>query len=131
MSYAVPQTKCRGGLLIRVKSAQEPRRPDDGYRVLVDPAWPRELPKGKAAAVDWIKELYPSRNLQDWMRRNPRKREGFRERYMLELAAKDAVLDKVRSRHVERGALTILAPAAEDPWGIYDVLLGFLKATCE
>lgn len=117
--------------MIRVKSAREASRPDDGYRVLVDPVWPRELPKGKAAAVDWVKELYPSRNLQDWMRRNPRKREGFKDRYLLELAAKDDVLDKLRARYAERGGLTVVAPDADDPWGIYDILAGFLAATCE
>ena len=117
--------------MIQAKSAAEPRHPDDGYRILIDPEWPRGLPKGKAAGVDWMKELYPSRNLQGWMQRNPRKRDGFRDRYMLELASKDAAIGKVGRMHEERGTVTIVKAPQTDAWGIYDVLLSYLRATCE
>jgi uncharacterized protein YeaO (DUF488 family) len=117
--------------VIRTKSAFEEKRPDDGYRILIEPEWPRGLPKGKAAGVDWMKNLYPSRNLQGWMQRNPRKAEGFKERYLLELAHNESAIAKVRKIHKERGDVTILKVPVEGPWDIYGTLVSYLRATCE
>lgn len=117
--------------MIRTKSAYDPKRSDDGYRILIEPEWPRGLPKGKAAGVDWMKQLYPSRNLQDWMRRNARKAEGFRDRYLLELASHEDAVQKVCRMLKERGTVTILTVPVEGPWDIYDTLVSYLRATCE
>jgi uncharacterized protein YeaO (DUF488 family) len=116
--------------VIQLKSAFEPSRPGDGYRILIDPEWPRGMPKGKSAGVDWMKVLYPSHNLQGWMKRNPRKRDGFRDRYLLELASKDAAIDKLRGMYQERGTITIVT-VPDDTWGIYETLQRYLSATCE
>lgn len=117
--------------MIRTKSAYDPKRSDDGYRILIEPDWPKGLPKGKAVGVDWMKSLYPSRNLQDWMRRNPRKVDGFRDRYLLELASNESAIDKVRRMLGERGTVTILTVPSDAPWDIYDTLVSYLRATCE
>lgn len=117
--------------MIRTKSAYDPRRSDDGYRILIEPDWPIGLPKGKTVGVDWMKSLYPSRNLQDWMRRNPRKVDGFRDRYLLELAANEASVEKVRRMLRERGTVTIVTVPSEAPWDIYGTLVSYLRATCE
>ncbi len=117
--------------MIRTKSAFEPKRADDGYRILIEPEWPRGLPRGKAAGADWMKGLYPSQNLRDWMRRNPRKFEGFRERYLLELAHNESGIEKVRRMHAERGTVTILTVPVEGRWDIHETLAGYLRVTCE
>lgn len=117
--------------MIRTKPASEPKRPDDGYRILIEPEWPRGLPKGKAGGVDWMKSLYPSRNLQDWMRRNPRKSDSFRDRYLLELANNEDALAKVCRMHEERGTVTILTVPVSGPWDIHETLAAYLRAVCE
>lgn len=117
--------------MIRTKSALEPRRSEDGYRILVEPVWPHKMPKGKAGGADWMKTLYPSHNLRDWMRRNPRKVSSFIDKYLLELAANDAAVDKVCKMHQERGTITILTPPAEDEWRIYETLVRYLRTMCE
>ena len=117
--------------MIRTKSAFDPKRPDDGYRILIEPEWPRGLPKGKAAGVDWMRGLYPSPNLRDWMRRNPRKFDGFRERYLLELAHNEAGIEKVRKMHAERGTVTVLTVPVEGRWHIHETLASYLRVTCE
>lgn len=117
--------------MILTKSAFDPKRSDDGYRILIEPEWPRGLPKGKAAGADWMKGLYPSLNLRDWMRRNPRKYEGFRERYLLELANNEAAIEKVRKMHRERGNVTILTVPTEGSWDIHETLAKYLRATVE
>jgi uncharacterized protein YeaO (DUF488 family) len=117
--------------VIRTKSAFEPKRSDDGYRILIEPTWPRGVQKGKAAGADWMRDLYPSQNLVDWMRRNPRKAQGFRERYLLELTYNEAAVDKIRRLHKERGDVTILTVPVEGPWDIYETLASYLGATCQ
>ena len=116
--------------MIQTKPALEPKKPSDGYRILIEPEWPKGLPTGKAAGVDWMKPLYPSRNLQDWMRRNPRKGEGFRDRYLLELAQKEAEVEKVCRMLAERGTVTILTVPVDGPWEIHETLVRYLRATC-
>lgn len=118
-------------LLIQTKPALDPKRPQDGYRILIEPEWPRGLPKGKSAGVDLMKSLYPSRNLQDWMRRNPRKADGFRDRYLLELASNETAVEKVCRMHSERGTVTILTMPVQGPWDIYETLASYLRVTCE
>lgn len=118
-------------VVIRTKSAFDPKRPDDGYRILIEPTWPSGLPKGKLLGADWMKGLYPSRNLQGWMRRNPRKSNGFRERYLLELAHNESAVEKVRKMHKERGDVTILTVPVDGPWDVHETLASYLLATCE
>ena len=117
--------------MIRTKSAFDPKRSDDGYRILIEPTWPRGLPKGKALGADWMRGLYPSQSLRDWMRSNPRKLGTFRDRYLVELAHNERLLEKVRKMHKERGNVTILTVPVEDSWDIYETLAAYLRATCE
>lgn len=121
----------RESRLIRTKSALDPKRPEDGFRLLIEPTWPRGLPKGKAAGVSTMRGLYPSPQLQDWMRRNPRKGEAFRSRYVAELARNEAVVDEVRRLHEEFGTVTILTVPVDGPWDIHETLAAYLRAVCE
>jgi uncharacterized protein YeaO (DUF488 family) len=114
--------------MIRTKSEFDPKKSEDGYRILIEPDWPRGLPKGKAAGADWMKTLYPSANLRDWMRRNPRKAEGFRDRYLLELAHNESAIEKVGRMHKERGTVTILTVPVTGPWDIHGTLAQYLRS---
>lgn len=116
--------------VIVTKSAFDPPKPADGYRILVEPVWPRGLAKGKGAGCDWMRTLYPSANLRDRMRRNPRKVDTFRDSYLLELASNETAVNKVCRMLKERGTVTILT-VPEDTWGIHETLAAFLRATCE
>jgi uncharacterized protein YeaO (DUF488 family) len=116
--------------VIRTKSAFEPKRSEDGYRILVEPNWPRGLPKGKTSAAEWMRGLYPSQNLQGWMRRNPRKADGFRERYLVELAHNESAVEKVCAMHRQRGDVTILTVPVEGPWEIHETLASYLRVVC-
>ncbi len=118
--------------MIQKKSAYDARKPSDGYRILIEPVWPRGLAKGKGAGCDWMKSLYPSPNLRDFMRRNPRKAPSFRDSYLLELASNEKAVDKVCKLLKEYGTVTILTvPTEDERWDIYNTLVQFLRATCE
>lgn len=114
-----------------LKPATDPKRSSDGYRILIEPHWPADLPKGKSAGVDWMKELYPSQNLRDFMKRNPRKGDQFRDSYLLELAQKETAVEKVCRMHKERGTVTILTVPVNGPWEIHETLVKYLQASCE
>jgi uncharacterized protein YeaO (DUF488 family) len=117
--------------MIRTKPASQPKHRDDGYRILIEPHWPRGLPKGKAGGVDWMRSLYPGPGLRDWMSRNPRKGAAFRDKYMIELSHKEAEIAKVCQMHRERGTVTILTVPDSGPWDIHDTLVKYLNAMCD
>jgi uncharacterized protein YeaO (DUF488 family) len=43
-----------------VKRIYDLRAASDGYRVLVDQLWPREIARDKAGIDEWIKDLAPT-----------------------------------------------------------------------
>ena len=115
-----------------MKSAFEKQGPKDGYRVLVASAWPAGLPKGKNSGCDWVRSLDPSVNLRDWMRRNPRKLDTFKHKYLSELARNDAAIQKICAKHKElRNVTVVYVPDAEGEWPVAEVLTAFLAAACD
>ena len=99
--------------------------------MLVAAAWPAGVPKGKASGCDWVRSLDPSVNLRDWMRRNPRKIDSFRHKYLAELGRNDAAIAKICAKHKQLGDVTIVyVPDAEGAWPVAEVLTAFLSAAC-
>ncbi len=76
--------------MVKIKRAFEKKAPDDGWRVLVDRAWPRGIPTGPGAFDDWAQELAPSAGLREFYRHDPKKWPEFRKRLRMELAASPA-----------------------------------------
>jgi len=73
--------------MILCKRAYEARETSDGYRVLVDRLWPRNIRKEDLALDDWRRELAPSTALRQAFKHDGLGFEAFRERYRKELAA--------------------------------------------
>ena len=71
---------------INVKRVYEDPEPSDGLRILVDRLWPRGIAKEKANIDHWMKEVAPSTELRKWFGHAPERFEGFKERYVAELA---------------------------------------------
>ena len=118
--------------MIQKKSVYEKQSPQDGCRVLAASAWPRGVPKGKAANLEWVRSLDPSPNLRDWMRRNPRKFNTFHEKYLAELARNDAGINKISALHKQYGNVTIVyVPDADGAWPVAEILTAFLAAACD
>ena len=117
--------------MILVKSVYEARSSDDGYRILIEPEWPPGAPRGKRAGCDWMKSLGPSSNLRGWMRRNPLKASGFRDRYLAELGHNERDVDRVAKLLKQYGAITILQVPTDDKWEIAETLASYLHARCD
>ena len=116
--------------MIQVKSIFEARSANDGYRILVASDWPRGAPKGKQSGCHWMRSLGPSSNLQGWWTRNPRKRSGFRDRYLAELGHNERDVDKVAALLKEYGTITILK-VPDDDLEIAETLASYLRARCD
>lgn len=91
---------------ISIKRAYAEPAPEDGYRVLVDRIWPRGLSRAALALDEWAKELAPSPGLRKWFGHDPKRWEGFRQRYRAELAEPqqkasiEALLAAARNRRI-------------------------------
>src|SRR5574337_215349 len=97
-------------LVVQLKRAYDPPSSDDGSRVLVDRLWPRGVTKEKLKIDAWMRNLGPSDVLRKWFGHDPAKWEGFRRRYMKELAGKKALLGELVA-HARRGKLTLVYSA--------------------
>lgn len=99
-----------------IKRIYDPYNPTDGYRVLVDRLWPRDISKDEAKLSDWAKEIAPSSELRTWFGHIPDRFEEFQLKYYEELRVNELAackLDQLCEMAKER-RVTLLY-AAKDP----------------
>jgi len=71
---------------VAIKRVYEPPSRADGIRVLVDRLWPRGLTKEAAGVDEWLRDIAPSHELRQWYHARPEQWQGFRKKYLKELA---------------------------------------------
>ena len=71
--------------MVQVKRIYDQRSPDDGKRFLVERLWPRGLKREELRLDAWLKDVAPSGTLRVWFGHDPKKWQGFQEKYFLEL----------------------------------------------
>lgn len=111
---------------IVTKRVYEPVAPADGFRLLVDRLWPRNLSREKAAIDAWLKEVAPSTQLRKWFGHDPAKWESFRKRYAGELAASGG-LDELRELIKPHRKVTLLYGARETTYNHANLLREWLE----
>lgn len=101
--------------MIQLKRAHEKPSPEDGFRVLVEPFWPRDLDEKHAKLGLWLKEVAPSVELHQEFGENPDpgRWEEFQRLYRKELKDKHKSV-KLLKEKCEAGTLT-LVHAAHNP----------------
>jgi uncharacterized protein YeaO (DUF488 family) len=103
-----PDTKTRDGeTMIKVKSIFAPHSDDDGFRVLVEPVWPRKASRGKNLVNVWLRDLAPSQGLYNLYTGNMIPWEGFIARYHEELNMNRDYFPDLQ-RHNDNGGLTLV-----------------------
>jgi len=95
----------RGTLDVRVKHIHEPREASDGRRVLAARNWPSGVRKRKAD--EWLTDLAPSTQLQQWLGQDAKRWLEFQSRYRAELAQRQRLLNSLR-RSAKQQSLTLL-----------------------
>lgn len=99
---------------IRLKRAYDEPARSDGPRLLVDRVWPRGVAKEKACLAEWLKELAPSTELRKWFGHDPARWDGFREKYLQELASSDRADLRTLASYVDKHERITLVFAAKD-----------------
>ncbi|MDM8180946.1 MULTISPECIES: DUF488 domain-containing protein [Marinobacter] len=99
---------------IRLKRAYDEPAGSDGPRLLVDRVWPRGVAKEKGSLAEWLKDLAPSTELRKWFGHDPARWDGFREKYLQELASSDRADLRTLASYVDKHERITLVFAAKD-----------------
>jgi uncharacterized protein YeaO (DUF488 family) len=98
-----------------------------GFRILVDRLWPRGLSKDRAKMDLWQKEVAPSNELRKWFGHDPRKWNGFRDRYFNELDGKRELVQNITDRAKE-GDVILLYGAKDENYNNAVALKEYIEA---
>lgn len=98
---------------VRTKRIYESSAKSDGYRVLVDRAWPRGMKKEDARLDAWHKEIAPTKELRKWFGHDPKKWEQFKSSYAKELEAAQTQALKDLAERAEKQNVTLLYAARD------------------
>ena len=114
--------------MIRLKRAYENASPEDGYRVLVERYWPRDLDEKRAKIDLWLKEISPSEELHAEFGDSPTADtwHEFQRRYWRELLNKHKSI-KILRRKMQEGPLTLIHTAHNPEHSSAAVLKRFLE----
>ncbi len=118
--------------MIQLKRAYEEPDSEDGFRVLVEPYWPRDLAEKDAKFNQWLQEVAPSAELHQRFGSHPNiaKWEEFEQCYRAELHGKHKSIDFLRQKSKE-GMLTLIHAAHDEDHSSAGVLKRFLEETIQ
>jgi uncharacterized protein YeaO (DUF488 family) len=100
---------------LKTKRWNDPRKKDDGYRLLICRYRPRGVPKAKETWDAWCTELAPSRGLHaDYYGKNgqPITWEDYRRRYLEEVGTQEDLIDELADMVAEGKTITLLCSSA-------------------
>jgi len=114
--------------MIRLKRAYEHRSTEDGFRVLVERFWPRDLTEKHAKVDLWLEDVAPSVGLHQAFGEDPdpTRWEEFQRLYRSELQNKHKSIKLLREKSTE-GTLTLLHAAHDKDHNGAVVLKQFLE----
>jgi len=94
--------------MFKIKNIYEPPEEGDGFRILVDKSWPSDL-SGEDTKVDlWLKEIAPSKDMDEWPEEVLDIFERFKENYRNELRKKKTIIALIKKMEKENGTVTLL-----------------------
>jgi uncharacterized protein YeaO (DUF488 family) len=113
--------------MLKIKRIYDPPGRDDGFRVLVDRLWPRGVRKDEAKIDLWLKDISPSEGLRKWYHANPEQWEGFRKKYLGELAGKNEEVRLLRDK-MKAERVTLLYAKRDERFNNAAVLRDYLES---
>ena len=116
--------------MIQLKRAYDKPDSQDGFRVLVEPYWPRDLAEKDAKFDQWLKEVAPSAELHQRFGKHPNiaKWAEFEQCYRAELQEKHKSIDFLHQKSKE-GVLTLIHAAHDEDHSSASVQKRFLEET--
>jgi uncharacterized protein YeaO (DUF488 family) len=100
---------------LKTKRWNDPREPDDGYRLLICRYRPRGLPKNKETWDGWCSELGPTQELHaDYYGKHgpPISWEEYRGRYLKQMEGQTELIDELAAMVAEGKTITLLCSSA-------------------
>ena len=100
---------------IRTRRWNDPKQPDDGFRLLICRYRPRALPKKDETWTEWWKDLGPSKELHaDYYGKHgePIGWPAYRRRYLDEMGDQGEYIDELASLVREGKTVTLLCSSA-------------------
>ncbi|MCR4393545.1 MAG: DUF488 family protein [Dehalococcoidales bacterium] len=93
--------------MLRVKRVYDESSEEDGFRILVDRIWPRNITKYAAGVDLWLREVAPSHELRRWFGHDDQKWDEFKQKYYQELESKESQIKMIRQK-LKSGNVTLL-----------------------
>jgi uncharacterized protein YeaO (DUF488 family) len=93
--------------MLRLKGINELPKEEDGFRILIDEFWPKGLSKEEAKVDLWIKEIKPTKDLDEWPENLPKCFEEVEAKYRDEIHKK-TLIKFIRDTEKEKGTVTFL-----------------------
>ncbi|MGH8280064.1 MAG: DUF488 domain-containing protein [Gammaproteobacteria bacterium] len=112
---------------LKLKRVYLPAAKADGYRILVDRVWPRGVTKAKAKVDEWLREVAPTDALRKWFAHDREKWPEFKQRYLKEITANKAAVQKLVDAVKAHPDVTILFGARDEECNQAVVLSIYLK----
>lgn len=100
--------------MLKIKRIYEALEEEDGFRLFIDKSWPERLSKEEAKVDLWLKEIAPTKDINEWPEDDPARFDKFKEEYRDELRKKKTLIKIIRDTEKEKGTITILY-SAKDP----------------
>ena len=94
--------------MYKIKSIYEPSEEKDGFRILVDKSWPENLDSDGVKVDLWLKEIAPTKNIDELPEEILNPFEKFKEKYRGELQKKKTLIALIRKMEKEKGTVTLL-----------------------
>ncbi|MGB9980356.1 DUF488 domain-containing protein [Methanobacterium sp.] len=94
--------------MFKIKSIYESPGKKDGYRILVDKSWPEELSKEDTKVDLWLKEIAPTKNIEEWIIEDAVNFDDFKREYQKELRSRKTIIMIIKKIAKENGRVTLL-----------------------
>jgi uncharacterized protein YeaO (DUF488 family) len=73
---------------VKIKRIYELPKDDDGFRIFIDESWPEGLSKEEAKVDLWLKEIAPTKDIDEWPEDKPARFGEFKENIATNLGRK-------------------------------------------
>jgi uncharacterized protein YeaO (DUF488 family) len=94
--------------MLRIKRIYELPKEEDGFRILIDESWPKGVSKEEAKVDLWLKEISPTKDLNEWAGDDPVQFDEFEAKYRDKLRKKKTLIKIIRDNEKEKGTVTFL-----------------------
>ena len=111
----------------RLKVSHQYPDSDDGFRILVDRLWPRNLSKKNAKLDLWMKEIAPSSEIKKMFGHDPKNYDTFKQQYLKELKDKKELIKQLKILEKFNHTITLVYSSQDEKHNNALVLMELLK----